>query len=136
MWVFRKSLVMAALAGALLVTAPEVSADGGGKQALVAPTKESPSWTVLRKALLSRDYSVRIIVTQGLGDVRGVDVTPWLEHALGDPEHDIRVAAVDALRRIGSPRAVPLLKTVRDDTSEALDVRALAAIALINRTGQ
>jgi HEAT repeat protein len=97
------------------------------------PLKDNASWAVLRKATESRDYSVRLLVVQALGSVRSADVTPWLEHALGDPEHDVRVAAIDSLRRIGSKRALALLRTVRDDESEALDVRALAASVLLDR---
>jgi HEAT repeat protein len=87
------------------------------------------SWAVLRLGLLSRDYSDRLLTTQVLGELPGSE--DWLARALSDPEHDVRVAAVDALKRIGSSRATQLLRVVRDDTTEKLDVRVLAAAALL-----
>ncbi len=101
-------------------------------QGLPAPAKENASWAVLRKAIQSRDYAVRLLATQALGGIRTVDVTGWIEHSLADPEHDVRVAAIDALDRVHSRKALTLLRSVRDDESEALDIRALAASALIN----
>ena len=98
--------------------------------------RQSASWEVLRKALVSRDYSIRLLATQALGDIQRIDVTSWLEHALGDPEHDVRVSAVDSLRRIGSRRALDVLRTVRDDQAEALDIRALAASALLSHSDE
>jgi hypothetical protein len=102
--------------------------------ALESPTRETPSWSVLRLALKSRDYAVRLLATQALGGIRTVDVSGWIEHSLADPEHDVRVAAVDALDRVGSRRALALLRSVRDDGTEALDIRALAASAIINHS--
>jgi HEAT repeat protein len=101
-----------------------------------ALAKESPSWAVLRKAMQSRDYAVRLLTTQALGGIRSADVTAWIEHSLADPEHDVRVAAVDALDRIHTRRALDLLRSVRDDESESLDIRALAASALINHADE
>ena len=100
----------------------------------VSPAKETGSWAVLRQALKSKDYATRLLATQALGGIRTTDVAGWLAHSLADPEHDVRVAAVDALDRIGGRRALGLLRSVRDDTSEALDIRALAASALINHS--
>lgn len=102
--------------------------------ALASPTKETPSWAVLRQALRSKDYAVRLLATQALGGIRTVNVSGWIEHSLADPEHDVRVAAVDALDRVGTQRAITLLRSVRDDETEALDIRALAASALINHS--
>jgi HEAT repeat protein len=107
-----------------------------GLARLRAPGKETPSWAVLRRALQSRDYAVRLLAVQALGSVRSVDVTSWLEHCLSDPEHDVRVAAVDALDRLHSRRGLLLLRSVRDDESEELDIRALAAGALINQSDE
>lgn len=87
---------------------------------------------VLRAALHDSDYATRLMAVEALGAVRSIDVTPWLAHALGDPEHDVRVAAIEALRRIGSPAAGHLLRTVVDDDHEQLDLRALAASALLS----
>jgi HEAT repeat protein len=102
--------------------------------ALASPATETPSWAVLRQALKSKDYAVRLLATQALGGIRTVDASGWIEHSLADPEHDVRVAAVDALDRVGSRRALALLRSVRDDETEALDIRALAASALINHS--
>jgi HEAT repeat protein len=82
---------------------------------------------------MSRDYATRLIAVEALGTVDRVDTTPWLAHALGDPEHDVRVAAVQALSHLRFPRAERLLRSVRDDVEEALDIRALAASALLGR---
>jgi HEAT repeat protein len=120
------------LATGLLVASPALANPAADTTAShAAPKSENRSWAVLREALKSRDYAVRLLATQGLGDLHGVDVAPWLAQSLGDPEHDVRVAAVDALSRIGSARALALLRSVRDDATEALDIRALAAVALL-----
>jgi HEAT repeat protein len=89
------------------------------------------SLEVLREAVMSRDYETRLFAVQALGAVRTIDATRWLEHALGDPEHDVRVAAVESLRHLGSARAAALLRSVRDDKHESLDIRALAVSALL-----
>jgi hypothetical protein len=44
------------------------------------------------------------------------------------------MAAVEALDRVHSTRALVLLTTVRDDKTEELDVRAVAAGALLRTT--
>lgn len=133
-----RTAVLVGLASALLGFAI-ANAQGGGvdpARALAAPGKESASWAVLRKAIQSRDYAVRLLATQALGGIRTVDVTTWLEHVLADPEHDVRVAAIDALDRVHSRKALTLLRSVRDDESEALDIRAVAASALINHADE
>jgi HEAT repeat protein len=100
----------------------------------VAPRgDDARSLAVVREALASRDYATRLFAVEALGQVRGVDVVPALERALGDPEHDVRVAAVQSLRRAGSSRACDALRLVRDDKDESLDIRALAASALLSR---
>jgi HEAT repeat protein len=89
------------------------------------------SVSVLKEALASKDYATRLIAVEAIGEARADALVSWLEVPLGDPEHDVRMAAVEALDRIHSPAAVALLETVRDDKTEALDVRAAAAAALI-----
>ena len=91
------------------------------------------SLAVLRQALQSKDYETRLLAVQAVGDTRSPDLVAWLEHTLGDPEHDVRVATLDALGRIPSQRARELIRSVRDDTTEKLDVRALAAGLLLSR---
>lgn len=92
---------------------------------------DAASLAVLQAALESKDIEVRLIAVQALGETRATVVLPWLEHALGDPEHDVRMVAVEALRTIGAARAGALLQSVRDDATEELDIRALAASALL-----
>jgi HEAT repeat protein len=90
------------------------------------------SVAVLKQAIESRDYATRLIAIEAIGDAQAQALLPWLEHALGDPEHDVRMATVEALEKLRSARALALLATVRDDTSEELDVRALAASVFLN----
>lgn len=92
---------------------------------------DAASSAVLRQALASKDYATRLIAVEALGRSKVDAVMPWLEHALGDPEHDVRMTAVEALDRMHSTGALTLLATVRDDTSEDLDIRALAASAFL-----
>lgn len=101
---------------------PELSARG---------SEHAASLAVLHAALQSADYATRLLAVQAFGEATAIDATPWLGYALGDPEHDVRMAAVDSLARITSPRALELLTTVRDDEHEALDIRALSASALL-----
>jgi HEAT repeat protein len=93
-----------------------------------------PSLTVLAEALASKDYESRMIAVEAIGEAHLAELTPWLENALGDPEHDVRMLAVEALGKLGTPAARAALMSVRDDTSEKLDVRALAAAQLLRRT--
>ncbi len=106
----------------LLVGATDAGADA-------ASSGRSLSWRVIERGLLSRDYADRLLTTQVLGELRGSE--DWLARSLSDPEHDVRVAAVDAHNRLGSPRAAQLLRRVRDDNTEKLDIRVLAAAAVV-----
>jgi HEAT repeat protein len=107
-------------------TSPATSTVGAPARALNAT-----SLAVIKEALASKDYATRLIAVEALGDAKADVLVPWLEHALGDPEHDVRMAAVEALEKVRSPRASAVLATVRDDASEDLDIRALAASALL-----
>jgi HEAT repeat protein len=64
---------------------------------------------------------------QGIAQEHIVAAVSLVEGALGDPEHDVRLAAIEALRALPSTRATALLRSVRDDDTESLDLRALAA---------
>jgi HEAT repeat protein len=92
---------------------------------------DATSIAVLKEALANKDYAVRLVALEALGQTKLDALVPWLEHALGDPEHDVRMTAAEALVKIRSPRALALLATVRDDREESLDIRALAAAALL-----
>lgn len=92
------------------------------------------SLAVLKAALASKDYATRLVAIDAIANARAELLIGGLEHALGDPEHDVRMAAVDALDRIHTTRALTLLTTVRDDDAEDLDIRAAAAGALLRTT--
>lgn len=95
--------------------------------------RDEASIAVLREALASKDYATRLLAVEALGDVHTEEFLPWLEHALGDPEHDVRMAAVDALAKYRTESAARVLRTVRGDKTEEMDIRALAASALLTR---
>jgi hypothetical protein len=95
---------------------------------------DAASVDVLKQAIDSKDYATRLIAIEAIGATRVEMFLPWLERSLGDPEHDVRMATVDALGRFRSTRSLTLLVSVRDDTTEDLDIRALAASALITST--
>ncbi len=99
-----------------------------------ARTFDSASLAVLKEALASKDYATRLVAVEALGEAKLDSAVPWVEHALGDTEHDVRMAGVEALDRVHSPRARALLVTVGDDMTEELDIRAVAAGALIRTT--
>ena len=107
--------------------APADQPSGGGRPRSL----DAASVAVLKEALASNDYAVRLVALEALGQTKLDALVPWLEHALGDPEHDVRMTAAEALVNIRSPRALALLATVRDDKEESLDIRALAAAALL-----
>ena len=107
----------------LAVVGNKSTADDGGSARMNA------SWRVLESGLRSRDYGDRLLTTQVLGELRGSE--DWIARSLSDPEHDVRIAAVDALKHLGTPRAAQLLRRVRDDNTEKLDIRVLAAAALL-----
>jgi HEAT repeat protein len=156
----RRSQALRLLAALTTVVgcSTDAPSDGGSKPVVTAPaTTTSPPRTraarlggdsvirtraaldpasvaVLERAMASSDYATRLIAIEAIGDGRADALLGWLEHALGDPEHDVRMAAVEALDRIRSPRAMGVLVTVRDDTTEELDIRAVAAGALLRTT--
>ncbi len=99
-----------------------------------APPVDDASVAVLREALASEDWSTRIIAVETIGEIRAAGLVPWIETTLGDPEHDVRMAAVEALGEIPGEVSARLLRSVRDDTTEELDIRAIAASALLVRS--
>ena len=101
----------------------------GGRASL-----DPSSMAVLKQALASRNYATRLVAIDAIANARVELLIGALEHALGDPEHDVRMAAVDALDRIHTSPALSLLITVRDDATEELDIRAVAAGALLRTT--
>ena len=110
----------------------QARAPGGPGPRLTSP--DAASLAVLEQALASKDYATRLIAIEAVADGHADGLIGGLEHALGDPEHDVRMAAIEALDRLHSTRARALLLTVRDDTTEELDIRAVAAGALLRTT--
>ena len=96
-----------------------------------ARTLDPASVDVLRQAVTSRNVATRLLAVEALAETDVEAFVVWLEPLLGDPELDVRMAAVAALRRFGSPRARALLASVRDDTDEDLEIRALAAAGVL-----
>lgn len=93
---------------------------------------DSASLDVLRTALASPNWEDRLIAVEAVGASRRPELAAALEDALGDPEEDIRLAAVEALGQLGGAVARRKLESVRDDTTEVLSIRALAAGELLN----
>lgn len=89
------------------------------------------SLEVLAQGLASPDYATRILATEALVGVAGGWALSQLQRQLGDPEPDVRAAAIEALHQRLEPRARLLLATVRDDTDESLALRVLASWALV-----
>jgi HEAT repeat protein len=98
-----------------------------------AASLDPASLAVLDQALASKDFETRLIAIEAIADARAPELLKYLGDALGDPEHDVRVAAIDGLARVPLAAARALLASVRDDATEDLDVRALAAGALLQR---
>src|SRR5262245_44097905 len=59
--------------------------------------RDDASLKILQEALGSSDYATRLIALEAIAEARLPEGVEWLAHALGDPEHDVRVTAVDAL---------------------------------------
>jgi len=95
----------------------------------VGPSIDPDDLSVVERGLASSDYATRLIATEALGCANTAQATGWLAHQLGDPEPDVRAAAIEALHQQASPRARSLLASVRDDSDEQLQLRVLAAYA-------
>src|SRR5262245_29394857 len=118
--------VLVGLAAVLVATSCKGRSLEASAAAAAAPLRPNGddfnrSIHVLRSALVSSDYATRLLAVEALGRVHAFDAGLALERALGDPEHDVRAAAIESLRQLGSPRAWEALRTVRDDNREALD---------------
>jgi HEAT repeat protein len=96
------------------------------------PATDAATVRVLLEGLTSDDYATRLVATEALGCAPAAVALPPLERQLGDPEEDVRAAAVLALKRHGNGPARALLASVRDDTQETASLRVLAAAALIS----
>jgi HEAT repeat protein len=91
---------------------------------------DNPAVTAsLAAALLDGDAWVRYFAARGLGEHRHAPALDELTHlALDDGAGHVRLAAIDALGRIGSPSAVPALAALSaSDDAE----RAIAAVAAL-----
>src|SRR5262245_11464536 len=67
------------------------------RSAASAAGPDAASVAVLDQALHSPDYATRLIAIEAAGDARTDALAGRLGHALGDPEHDVRMAAIEAL---------------------------------------
>lgn len=90
------------------------------------------SLQVLAAGLVAPDYATRLTATETFGLLPLELAVPALERQLGDPEEDVRAAAVVALGKHHDPRSSALLRSVRDDDEEHLLIRVLAASALVS----
>jgi len=100
-----------------------------------APRLDPISVALLKRAFADRDYATRLVAVEAIGQVPATALTvDMLEEALGDPEHDVRLGAVESLTRLRTPRTLALLRGVRDDDKEQLDIRAAAAAAVLYLT--
>ena len=71
-----------------------------------------------------------------LGDLGSRDsIGPLAAVALGDPDPLVRVRAVEALGRSGSPGAVPTLTKALTDAEPDVQVSALSALAALDARG-
>lgn len=95
----------------------------------------SKSTAILRLAFdKANTYEARLTALDAIGQARLVSLLPLVEHSLADPEHDVRLAAIEALAKLPHPRTRVLLESVRDDTTEALELRVLAAAFLLTHS--
>lgn len=78
--------------------------------------------TALLATLESEDPEVRSQAIEGLSGQTGQGILTRLLEALGDPDVNVRVAAVEALERVGdkstAPHIVGVLERAREDFSE------------------
>lgn len=100
-----------------------------------ADGSSTKSTAVLRLAFdKANAYDARLTALDAIGQARLVGLLPLVESSLADPEHDVRLAAIEALAKLPHPRARVLLESVRDDTTEALELRVLAAAFLLSQS--
>jgi HEAT repeat protein len=93
---------------------------------------DTASIAVIHEAARSDAFEARLTALEIIGERRLTTLVPDVAFALGDPDHDVRLAAVRALVALEDRDALALLGSVRDDEKESLDIRALAASALVN----
>lgn len=93
------------------------------------------SVALLRRGLDARRYDLRLFATEALRNLPTREATALLAAQLGDPEADIRIAAVIGLGGLRGRRACQLLRSVRDDEAEDLAVRILATTHLLSPKG-
>ncbi len=92
---------------------------------------DSRAQIVLGQALAVSDFSARLLAVETLGLVADAWAFSELERKLGDPDADIRAAAILALGNRADARARELLLSIRDDETEDLDLRVLAIRTLL-----
>jgi len=115
---------------------PQSSASTQHPKALTNPSTgdridDGANRPILETALQSKDYSVRLVATEALACSFPSWSLPLLEKQLGDPEEDVRAAALVSFAYRTETRAGALLRTVRDDVTEGWALRALAVHSLL-----
>ncbi|MFB2922954.1 HEAT repeat domain-containing protein [Aerosakkonema funiforme] len=93
---------------------------------------ESPiAYPYLLNALMDGDAWVRYYATRALGTHAYPEAMDTLAQlACSDPATQVRIAAVEALGRVGGPRAVSILASLAEDSSSADDLVRSALMAL------
>ncbi len=77
-----------------------------------------------------RDRWVRLRAVEALSSYRSEDTIPTLQRALEDPDAEIRRAAIEGLRKMGTAVAVePLIEVLTIDVDWEVRVRAARALA-------
>jgi HEAT repeat protein len=85
---------------------------------------------VLRQGIQGTSAEVRRACVRGAGELRDDDTKALLVSVLKmDPEQSVRTVAALALAELGDPELGPVLKTVRDQSSELMQVSVDEALA-------
>ena len=123
---------VAALGRALGVNEPSMVRDAAALAlASLAPGVDAAA-PAMAEALRSGTVAARVSLAHALGGTRGADelVVPALVAALTDPGLDTRLAAIDALRRLGRRAREGLPAIVETDVEERYFAPALAIEAI------
>lgn len=83
----------------------------------------------IMQSLKKGDTGAKIRAIYALGEIGGDRVVAPLVYCAGRPEDGIRAAAVEMLGRITIPAVLPVLLERLDDANNAIQARAIAALA-------
>ena len=128
------------------VTQPEESPDVHSKNATDAPEPELESFNVLIGQLKDPDPKLIICAIQKLGELANIEATMDLCLQLSNSNHEVQLAAIKSLRKIGDQRATEAFNFYlpqdtcfhREDISEAMgalrDSRAVPVLASVYKS--